>query len=308
MIPARTCILYLAATGLALAQGYSGQLTAAGCGNSKSGIWGNASYYSNATSVDVYSDGVYLGTVPSGSASTDYYWNFSTPATVKDNQVHAITAMYGGTSIPLKNSPQNLQCNSTSTGYSYTYTDNFTSINPTYWSPPNGSVSTYPSPGGFYSGTTGSVIGTLASTPPNPTGYSASYSVYEVSMTLAILQTPESGYQPYYVQYLRASSNAMVSQSTSQGTYFAVSVLLGSYNSATGTWFCSMSVLEQHRVRGWPIARRGHRLWFWLATDARFPASCVGHGLPGAVLLVHGLNRGAVPLGPKQRRDLELAE
>src|ERR1700691_1934171 len=150
MIHARFCILYLmAAGGLGFAQGYSGQFTSAACNTFQGTANSDNGGPATATGVDLYSDGVSLGTATSYNAgSNDFPWYFGAPTTVKDNQVHAISAMYSGTSVPLQNSPQSLQCTSTSTGYAYSYTDSFASINPANWTS-NRSVSTYPSPGGF---------------------------------------------------------------------------------------------------------------------------------------------------------------
>jgi hypothetical protein len=63
MIQARICILYFAAAGgLAFAQSYSGSITSASCKS----ISGTATVNGAPASVDVYSDGVYLGTTQIG--------------------------------------------------------------------------------------------------------------------------------------------------------------------------------------------------------------------------------------------------
>ena len=75
------------------------------------------------------------------------------PASVKDNQLHAIYAVFTGTTVPLTDSPQVIQCNTASTGYQYSYSDSFTSINTTYWTK-YGRTGVY-SGGGFYDPTGG---------------------------------------------------------------------------------------------------------------------------------------------------------
>jgi len=99
-----------------------------------------------------------------------------------------------------------LQCNSSSTGYTYYYTDSFTSINSSNWTQ-NGSVSILPDWG--LSATTsggGSLISKVAVQGPSSTNY-------EVATTLSL----KSG-GGVYVQYLRATSNAL----TGNGSYYSV--------------------------------------------------------------------------------------
>jgi len=134
MIQARICILYLAATGgLAFAQSYAGSITSAGCGS----FQGAASFNGAITGVDLYSDGVYLGTTTSGpNASGALAWSFAFPPSLMDNQVHHIYAMFSGATnyegapVPLTNSPTSVECSPGSSGYQYTYSDSFTSIIP----------------------------------------------------------------------------------------------------------------------------------------------------------------------------------
>jgi RHS repeat-associated protein len=144
-----------------------------------------------------------------------------------DNQVHVISAMYSNSSswsgapVPLANSPQSIQCQTSSSGYQYSFADNFAvGSSLSDWTV-NGSASIY-STGGFSTGSSsGSLIATTASgiTPVTPSGL-APYSDYEVSTTLAIMAG--SGGQSY-IQYLRASSG---SPSAANSTYFAVSLTL----------------------------------------------------------------------------------
>ena len=75
MIQARICILYLAAAGgLAFAQSYSGGITSADC----TSLTGKATVNGQPSAVDLYSDGVYLGTARAG-----FSWVFTIPAALK---------------------------------------------------------------------------------------------------------------------------------------------------------------------------------------------------------------------------------
>lgn len=222
MIQARICILYLAAAGgVAVAQTYSGAITTANCGS----ITGTATVNGQPSEVDLWSDGVYIGT----ASASAILWTFTTPATLKDNQVHVISAMYTGSSsysgapVPLAKSPQSLECTTSSLGYHYSFTDPFPAPSfSTHWTV-NGTATINSPGGGFSTGSTlqstGSVIATAASniTPPTPPSYLPN-SDYEVSTTLTIVPSAQGGRS--YIQYLRASSGAPYANST----YFAVSL------------------------------------------------------------------------------------
>ena len=183
----------------------------AGCGN----FLGTATSGGTPTGVDLYADGlspstgVYLGTAAAASQ-----WSFAMPASVKDNQLHAIYAVFTGTTVPLTDSPQVIQCNTASTGYQYSYSDSFTSINTTYWTK-YGRTGVY-SGGGFYDptgGGGGALIATSQSTPSSTPNY-------EAISTLAFIP---NGTNFEYVPSLRATGNPL--QPPGNGsTYFAVTL------------------------------------------------------------------------------------
>jgi hypothetical protein len=50
-------------------------------------------------------------------------FSLTTPATLKDNQIHSIYVRYGGTTINLGSDPRTIQCDSSSPSYQYYYTD-----------------------------------------------------------------------------------------------------------------------------------------------------------------------------------------
>jgi hypothetical protein len=222
----------------AFAQSYSGSITSASCKS----ISGTATVNGAPASVDVYSDGVYLGTTQIG-----YVWSFGVPQTVMDNQVQVITAMFGGTTVPVGNSqyPQSIECQTSSGGYSYSFTDTFPG--PTFktadWTV-YGAAGIYTgarfSTGTNSYGPSGSVIATVAATPANPSGFDPSHSDYEVSTTLTIVPGAV-GANTTYFQYLRASGNPSVANTT----YFAVSLAV---QSCPGWGLCtgSLSAYEMY--------------------------------------------------------------
>lgn len=132
----------------------------------------------------------------------------------------------------LTNAPRTLQCDSSSTGYTYYYTDTFASINTSNWTQ-NGTVSVRPEWGlSATSSSGGSLISKVAVQGPSSANY-------EVNATLAL---KTSG--GYYVEYLRASSNAL----TGAGSYFSVELQNPTFNPSTGA--CTATLAAFQSVNG----------------------------------------------------------
>jgi hypothetical protein len=207
-------------------------------------ITGWASNGASTINVDFYDGAAYLtstaANVNSGSDSyvDGAYHGFSlpTPASLKDNQVHNIFVRYGGTTTNVASLPDTgsraIQCDSSSTAYQYYFTDTLLSINTTNWTQ-NGTLAVLPTWGlSATSSGGGSLISKVAVQGPSSTNY-------EVNMTVA-LKTGGG----YYVEYLRASSNAL----TGQGTYFSVELQNPTFNSAGA---CTATVVAYRRSTAW---------------------------------------------------------
>ncbi len=190
--------------------------------------------------MDIYDGTVYLTTVFAdlNTGSDSYYdgsyygFSLALPAALQDNQVHSIYARYGGTTTNLGSDPRTIQCDATSPGYQYYYTDTLESISTSNWTQ-NGTLSVLL--GWGLSATTsggGSLISKVAVQGPLSTNY-------EVNMTLALNASGGD-----YVEYVRATSNAI----TGTGSYFSVelqnptfgsngacSATLAAYQSVSGT-------------------------------------------------------------------------
>src|SRR5882762_8837786 len=192
----------------ALAQNYQGYLDAANCS-----IIGGWAYDSNnlgsSINVDIYDGATFVTTAPANQYRSDvgyHAYTILTPASLKNSQYHYIYVKYGGTSLLLNNSDQPLYCNSTSNGYQYYYSDNFSSIDPAAWSQ-NGTLSA----GG--SGLTSSATngGSVISKAAIPDGTS----MYEVKATL-LLTSAGGG---YYSLFLQGTSNALYGPAPSGSGY-----------------------------------------------------------------------------------------
>jgi len=134
-----TIWLYLAAgSALLLGQDYQGNLDNASCGSISGWAWNGTT---SPINVDFYDGTVYVTTLLANqNTGSDSYvdggyhgFSLTTPATLKDNQIHTIYARFGGTTINLGSDPRTIQCESSSTGYQYYYSDTFQSINTTNW-------------------------------------------------------------------------------------------------------------------------------------------------------------------------------
>jgi RHS repeat-associated protein len=228
------CLLYLAlGCGLLLGQSYQGNLDSAGCGSIVGWAW---NYTTSPIMVDFYDGTVYVTSMLANqnTGSDSYvdggYHGFSlpTPATLKDNQIHTIYVRYGGTGMNLGSDPRTIQCDSSSTGYQYYYTDTLQSINTNNWTQ-NGTLSTS---SGWGLNTSSSGSGSLISTVPVQGPSSANY---EVNTTLAL--NASGG---YYVQYLRASSNAL----TGTGSYVSVELQNPTFNATTGACAATLAAFQ----------------------------------------------------------------
>ncbi len=227
-------------SGLLFAQSLTGNLDAAGCGS----ITGWA--YNGSTtqiSVDFYDGATFITTVVanqnSGSDSiingVEHGFVLYTPSTLKDNQIHTIYARYSGTTVNLGSDPRTIQCDSSSTGYQYYYTDTLETINTaTDWYQ-NGTAAVLS--GWGLSTTTaggGSLISKLAVQGPSSTNY-------EVNATLALNASGGD-----YVEYLRASTNAL----TGTGTYFSVEIQNPTFSTNNGVVSCSATLAAYNSVNG----------------------------------------------------------
>ncbi|MGA2591426.1 MAG: hypothetical protein ABSH32_16015 [Bryobacteraceae bacterium] len=228
-------LLYLAAgSGLLLGQ-YQGNLDSASC----SGISGWASNGATTINVDYYDGTVYLtSTLANQNTGSDSYvdggyhgFYLALPPTLMDNQIHSIYVRYGGTTVNVGSDPRTIQSDSSSTGYKYYYTDTLESINTANWTQ-NGTLAVLPTWGlSATSSGGGSLISKVAVGGPSTTNY-------EVNMTVAL---KASG--GYYVEYLRATSNAL----TGQGTYFSVELQNPTFGS---TGACTATMAAYQRVSG----------------------------------------------------------
>ncbi|MGA2136150.1 MAG: hypothetical protein ABSH50_27995, partial [Bryobacteraceae bacterium] len=155
------------------------------------------------------------------SANGAYHgFNLPTPASLKDNQIHSIYARHGGTTTNVASLPdtgaRTIQCDSSSTGYQYYFTDTLQSINTTNWTQ-NGTLSVLSTWGlSATSSTGGSLISKVTVQGPSSTNY-------EVNSTLSL---KASG--GVYVQYVRATSNAI----TGTGSYFSVELQNPTFSSS----------------------------------------------------------------------------
>ena len=145
----RLYLLYLAAgSGLLLGQSYQGNLDSANCGSITGYAWNGTTTPIN---VDFYDGATYVTSVLANQdTGTDSYlegdyhgFSLPTPLTLKDNQIHSIYVRYGGTTINLGSDPRTIQCDSSSPGYQYYFTDTLQSINTTNWTQ-NGTLTVVP--------------------------------------------------------------------------------------------------------------------------------------------------------------------
>jgi RHS repeat-associated protein len=197
--------------GGAVLHGYTGSLTTINCGS----IGGSAS---GAPQVDIYDGTPYLTSV---YVTAGVFGLQPLPPALLDNQIHSISARYSGTDIalPIGNSTTQfaatLQCTPTSTGYQYYYTESFLNFNSAKWnenSVSSGNIVPYQ---GLVIGP--SANGSLISNTQNVPVQGPNATDYEVNSTLTLQANGGT-----YVQYLRASSNALASGSSGTGTYLAV--------------------------------------------------------------------------------------
>ena len=226
-------------TGLLFGQSYQGSFDQATCGTI-SGWASDQSQPNTPINVDIYDGTVYVTSVPANlPGNNNHSFNLPTPPTLKDNQIHNIYARYGGTTTDLpadigtiSNVLRPLQCNSSSAGYTYYYNDTFSSINAANWTQ-NGSASVLT---GWGLSTTssggGSLISKVAVQGPNSANY-------EVNTTVSLKQSGG-----YYVQYLRASTNAI----TGTGSYYSVELQNPTFNSTTGA--CSATLAGFQSING----------------------------------------------------------
>jgi hypothetical protein len=246
MNKARFCVLYFALGGsLLFAQSYAGSFDQASCGSISGWAWDGID--SDKINVDIYDGSIfvmsaaanlYRSDLPGKGIGAGYSaFNVPPPSTLKDNQIHNIYVKYPGTTtdlpadLGLSNVSRPLQCNSSSTGYTYYYTDSFTSINTSNWTQ-NGSVSILANWGlSATSSGGGSLISKVAVQGPSTTNY-------EVSTTLSLKQNGG-----YYVQYLRASSNAL----TGTGSYYSVELQNPAINSSG---LCSATLAGFQSING----------------------------------------------------------
>jgi hypothetical protein len=230
------CILYLIlGSGLLLGQSYQGNLDGAGCGSIFGWAWNSTA---TPISVDIYDSTVYVTTLTanlntgnSDSMNPDGgYRGFmlDTPAVFKDNQIHSVYVRYGGTTINLGSDPRTIQCDSTSPGYQYYYTDTLQSINTSNWNQ-NGTLAI--SSGWGLSATSsggGSLISTVTVQGPSATNY-------EVSMTVALNASGGD-----YVEYVRAGPHAL----TGTGSYFSTELQNPTFNATTGACAATLAAFQ----------------------------------------------------------------
>ena len=244
MIRTKVVILFLATgCGVLFGQHYAGSLDTVTCGGLSGWAWDGTD---NPINVDLYDGSVYVTSASAsqyqaGLPGNGYHdFTLATPSTLKDNQVHNIYARFGGTIANLSNTPRTIQCNSSSSGYTYYYTDSFSTINTANWAL-NGAMTvvngwglTATSAGG------GSLISSI---PVQPSPQNPNLANYEVSTTLALNQSGGT-----YVQYLRASPDALSNGSGegSQGTYVAVELQKPTFTSSG----CSATLAVYQRVSG----------------------------------------------------------
>ena len=241
MIQARICILYLAAAGgLAFAQSYSGGITSADC----TSLTGKATVNGQPSAVDLYSDGVYLGTARAG-----FSWVFTIPAALKGQSgsrnfghVQRFRQLRRRSGAPRKLAAERAVLRQLDRLPVHLY--GLLSGGFELWRRldcERHSFDILPR-GGFSTGntlqSTGSVIATSSITPPTPSGFRP-YSDYELSTALTIVPSAEGGRS--YIQYLRASSGAPFA---SNSTYFAVSVTVQCYGAGPCT--ASLSAYEMY--------------------------------------------------------------
>ena len=224
----RICLFYLTlGCAASFGQSYNGYFDTAGCGTIGGWAWDGTN---NRISVDIYDGGVYVTSAPANQYRADlqaagigdgsHGFSLPFPTTLKDNQIHNLYARFGGTTINLAATPRPLQCASSSTGYTYYYSELYSSspytFNAANWTK-NGSIG-----GGnlwgltFTSSSGGSLISKVPVGGPSSTQY-------EVNMTLTL---NSSG--GVYVEYLRATSNAL----TGTGSYFSVELQNPTFNSS----------------------------------------------------------------------------
>jgi hypothetical protein len=117
--------LYLAAgSGLLLGQGSQGNLDSANCASITGWAWNGTT---SPINVDFYHSAVYVTSMLANQdTGSDSYvdggyhgFSLSTPATLKDNQIHNIYVSYGGSTVNIGSDPRTIQCDSSSTGYVY---------------------------------------------------------------------------------------------------------------------------------------------------------------------------------------------
>lgn len=235
----RFYIFYLAlSSGLAYGQGYQGAIHDTGCGSLRGWAWQQTTAQIN---VDLYDGGVYVLTSLAnqnlGSWSVlngvNHGFSVSIPSSIKDNQIHRLSVRYNGTlsDLPYGTTTQyyvTVQCTASSTGYQYYNTDTLQTISSANWNQ-NGIVS-----GAQYYGLQatssggGSLISKVAVQSPNTANY-------EVNSTLSL---KTSG--GVYVQYLRASNDAL----TGQGSYFSVELQNPTFHASTGTCTATLAAYQ----------------------------------------------------------------